>query len=86
MKRKLWWFLLFNNLIILFLFVRKMIVDGDITIGLDLNFSDWKIQTPSSNVVLGALPFVFSLGFILYKIITYSGTSRSTPVPEVLDS
>lgn len=83
MTKKVWWFLLINNLIILFLFVRKMKMDGDLTVGLDLSFSDWQVHVPSSQIIVGALPFVFSMGFIIYKTATYQEPTDLSP--EILD-
>jgi hypothetical protein len=83
MSKRLWWFLLVNNIVILLLFIRKMKIDGDLVFGYGMNFHDWQIHAPSSNVLVGALPFVFSFGFILYKIITHPGEAEM--LPEILD-
>ena len=84
MSRRLWWFLLVNNLVIIGLFVRKMILDGDLVLGYDLPWKHWDISAPSENIIVGVTPFLFSLGFIIYKVIT-TREDRSVSTADVLD-
>lgn len=73
-----------NNLAIIFLFVRKMYLDGDLVCGYHLQFSEWSASAPSAQIIIGVLPFIFSLGFILFKVVTLKEVNQVVP-SEVLD-